>query len=52
MKIFISVDMEGIWGLVSSAHVSNDSSEYARTRRLMIQEANFAIEEAFNNGAT
>ena len=52
MKIFISVDMEGIWGLVSSSHVSHDSSEYNRTRRLMTQEANWAIEEAFNNGAT
>jgi len=52
LKIFISVDMEGIWGLVSSSHVSHDSSEYNRTRRLMTQEANWAIEEAFNNGAT
>ncbi len=52
MKIFISVDMEGIWGLVSSEHVSSDSKEYNRTRRLMLQEANWAIEEAFKNGAT
>lgn len=52
MKIFISVDMEGIWGLVSSSHVSSDSSEYNRTRRMMTKEANWAIEEAFNNGAT
>lgn len=52
MKIFISVDMEGTWGLVSSSHVSSDSSEYNRTRRMMTREANWAIEEAFNNGAT
>ncbi|MEA4960537.1 M55 family metallopeptidase [Lutispora sp.] len=52
MKIFISVDMEGIWGLVSSAHVDRDSKEYNRARKLMTQEANWAIEEAFNNGAT
>lgn len=52
MKIFISVDMEGIWGLVSSEHVSSSSKEYGRTRKLMIQEANWAIEEAFKNGAT
>ncbi|MFA7573440.1 MAG: M55 family metallopeptidase [Lutispora sp.] len=52
MKIFISVDMEGIWGLVSSSHVDSDSREFNRTRRLMTQEANWAIEEAFNNGAT
>lgn len=52
MKIFISVDMEGIWGLVSSAHVDSDSKEYSRARKLMTQEANWAIEEAFRNGAT
>ena len=52
MKIFISVDMEGIWGLVSSEHVSSNSKEYSRTRKLMIQEANLAIDEAFKNGAT
>lgn len=51
MKIFISVDMEGIWGVVSSSHVSHDSSEYNRARKLMTQEANWAIEEAFDNGA-
>ena len=51
MKIFISVDMEGIWGLVSSAHVDSDSKEYSRARKLMTQEANWAIEEAFRNGA-
>lgn len=50
VKIFISVDMEGIWGLVSSSHVDGDSKEYARARKLMTLEANWAIEEAFNNG--
>jgi len=52
MKIFISVDMEGIWGLVSPEHVSSTSKEYARTRRLMMQETNWVIEEVFKNGAT
>jgi len=52
VKIFISVDMEGIWGLVSNDHVSSDSKEYSRTRKLMLQETNWAIEEAFRNGAT
>lgn len=51
MKIFISVDMEGIWGVVSPAHVNSDTSEYARMRRLMTKEANLVIEEAFKNGA-
>ena len=52
MKIFISVDMEGIWGLVSSEHVSSKSKEYSRGRKLMMQETNWAIEECFANGAT
>lgn len=52
MKIFISVDMEGIWGVASPAHVNSDTSEYQRMRKLMTKEANIVIEEAFKNGAT
>lgn len=52
MKIFISVDMEGIWGVVSPAHINSGTKEYERMRRLMTKEANIVIEEAFNNGAT
>ncbi|WIV11740.1 M55 family metallopeptidase [Proteiniborus sp. MB09-C3] len=52
MKIFISVDMEGIWGVVSPSHVNSDTSEYQRMRRLMTKEANLVIDEVFKNGAT
>ncbi len=52
MKIFISVDMEGIWGVVSPAHINSDTSEYQRMRKLMTKEANLVIDEAFKNGAT
>lgn len=52
MKIFISVDLEGIWGVVSKDHVSNKSKEYDRVRNIMTKEANIVIEEAFNKGAT
>jgi len=52
MKIFISVDMEGIWGVVSPAHVNNTTDEYQRMRKLMAKEANIVINEAFKNGAT
>ncbi|SCX91163.1 M55 family metallopeptidase [Alkaliphilus peptidifermentans] len=52
MKIFISVDMEGIWGLSAKGHVSKESNEYSRTRSLMLQETNWAIEALFKNGAT
>lgn len=52
MKIFISADLEGIWGVVSKDHTTSQSKEYSRTRQLMMQEVNWAVEEAFNNGAT
>ncbi len=52
MKIFISVDMEGIWGVVSSTHINNSTNEYQRMRKLMTREANVVIDEVFKNGAT
>lgn len=52
MKIFISVDMEGIWGVVSSSHINNSTNEYQRMRKLMTREANIVIDEVFKNGAT
>ncbi|MTI71039.1 MAG: peptidase M55 [Firmicutes bacterium] len=52
MKIFVSVDLEGIWGIVSKDHVSNQTKEYDRVRKIMTQEANWVIEKAFNKGAT
>ncbi len=44
--------MEGIWGVVSSAHVNSDTSEYQRMRKLMTREANIVIDQVFKNGAT
>lgn len=52
MKVFISVDMEGISGVVAWPHTESDKPEYARFRRLMTGEANAAIEGAFAGGAT
>ena len=51
MKVFVSVDMEGISGLVRWADVIPTGIDFARNRRLMTQDANAAIEGAFEAGA-
>jgi len=51
MKIFISVDMEGIAGVVDEKDTLNDGKEYKASRRLMTQETNAAIEGCLNAGA-
>ena len=51
VKAFVSVDMEGISGLVHSDHMSRDGKDYELARRLMTLEANAAIEGAFEGGA-
>ncbi|MBS02066.1 MAG: aminopeptidase [Gammaproteobacteria bacterium] len=52
MKVFISVDMEGISGLVRWPDVSPTGIDFERNRQLMTQDANAAIEGAFQGGAT
>ncbi|MEO5857389.1 MAG: M55 family metallopeptidase [Pyrinomonadaceae bacterium] len=51
-KIDISVDMEGVVGVVSSDQLGPSGFEYQRFREFMTQEANAAIEAAFAGGAT
>jgi len=51
MKVLISVDMEGISGVVSWDHVNSEHKEYERFRKLMTAEANAAIEGALAGGA-
>jgi len=51
MKILISVDMEGISGVVLGEHVQRLEKDYGRFRRLMTAEANAAIEGALDGGA-
>lgn len=51
MKIYISVDMEGIAGVASAKQVQPQEKEYERFRRLMTQEANAAVEGALAGGA-
>lgn len=50
MKIFISVDMEGITGVATGQQMQD--SEYQRFRKLMTYDVNAAIEGAYEAGAT
>ena len=50
-KIYISVDMEGIGAIVSSAQTSSGQFEYGKGRKLMTDEVNAAIEGCLEAGA-
>lgn len=51
MKIYISVDMEGVAGIVHDNQCDAARHEYPAARQLMIAEANAAIAGAFDAGA-
>jgi D-amino peptidase len=56
MRVYLSIDMEGIAGVVHEDQTNPSdprcAGEYARFRRLMTLEANAAIEGALAGGAT
>jgi len=52
LKIYISADMEGVVGAVTSEQLGPQGFEYGRFREFMTQEVNAAIEAAFAAGAT
>ncbi|PYO72126.1 MAG: peptidase M55 [Gemmatimonadetes bacterium] len=56
MRVYLSVDMEGIAGVVHESQTDPATpafaAEYARFRRLMTAEANAAVEGALAAGAT
>ncbi|HJS47741.1 MAG TPA: M55 family metallopeptidase, partial [Gemmatimonadales bacterium] len=56
MRVYISVDMEGVAGVVHEDQTNpvdpRCAAEYARFRRLMTLEANAAVEGALDAGAT
>lgn len=52
MRIFISVDIEGVAGVCETLQGRRGNPEYEVARRLMTQEANAAIAGAFEGGAT
>ena len=52
LKVFISVDMEGLAGVVTNTDVSPTGPDYAQFRAIMAAETNAAVEGAFTAGAT
>ncbi|MGD2294601.1 MAG: M55 family metallopeptidase [Candidatus Aminicenantes bacterium] len=51
LKVFISVDMEGVAGVIHWEDVSRNGKDYNLFRKLMTQETNAAIEGALEAGA-
>jgi D-amino peptidase len=51
-KVLISVDMEGIAGLVNPEETSRSGQDYGYFRRIMSEEANAAVLGAFDAGAS
>ena len=52
LKIYISADMEGVVGAVTSEQLGPSGFEYQRFREFMTAEVNAAITAAFDAGAT
>jgi D-amino peptidase len=52
LKVFVSVDMEGIAGIATLQQVWRGSGDYPACRELMTEEANAAVAGAFDGGAT
>ncbi|MBI2760984.1 MAG: M55 family metallopeptidase [Chloroflexi bacterium] len=52
MRVYISVDMEGITGVVHTTQTVPGERDYERFRRIMTREANAAVEGAIDGGAT
>lgn len=52
MKVFISVDMEGVSGVIHWEDVSRTGKDYELFRKLMTLETNATIEGALEMGAT
>jgi len=50
IKIFISVDMEGIGGIGTSAMTSTGGKDYETGRKLMTNEVNAVVSAIFENG--
>ena len=51
LKIYISADIEGVWGIVSKEQLSNKGVDYQRARKLMTEEVNLAVDSLMKSGA-
>lgn len=52
LKVFVSVDMEGLAGVVTAGDVGGTNGDYQYFRKIMAEEANAAIDGAIRAGAT
>ncbi|API91811.1 D-aminopeptidase [Virgibacillus pantothenticus] len=52
MKLYLSVDMEGITGLPDETFVKANMHNYERSRKIMTEETNVVIRNALDNGCT
>ncbi|MGB8952268.1 MAG: M55 family metallopeptidase [Candidatus Aminicenantales bacterium] len=52
LKVFISVDMEGIWGVVHGEQTSSESREYGFARKWMAEDVNAVVAGLLEAGAT
>lgn len=52
MKLYLSVDMEGITGLADHTHVDSSKHNYERSRIIMTDEANHVVTAAFDEGCS
>ncbi|MCJ7643345.1 MAG: M55 family metallopeptidase [Candidatus Aminicenantes bacterium] len=52
LKVYISADMEGVWGIVHSDQTSPESPEYGPARKWMTDDVNAVIVGLFEGGAT
>jgi D-amino peptidase len=50
-KVFISVDMEGIWGVVQGNQTMSDSPEYGPARKWMAEDVNAVVAGLLEAGA-
>ncbi|CDQ19959.1 D-aminopeptidase DppA. Metallo peptidase. MEROPS family M55 [Halobacillus karajensis] len=51
MKLYLSVDMEGITGVPDYTFVDSSKHNYERARRIMTEETNYVIRSAMENKA-
>lgn len=52
LKVYISVDIEGIWGIVQADQTITDGKDYSLARKWMVQDVNAVIEGLLEAGAT
>jgi len=52
LRVYVSVDMEGISGVVSSEQTNPESPEYAAARRWMAEDVNAVVAGLLASGAT